>query len=180
VLNIHSHPVRILEWPRILYLIANRIPVIALIHQRTCAEDQQLSYVLPCPEDDPTPQLEGYYAQPMLLREHAEAALSRFREEYQVIFTEQALDELLGSGFLPAPAMAPLGPPHGWSYSPHQRNPDPLWYRYTYFWLDADPRPVEQVHWDVGVYRQYHPDPAFAAEVFRPPIVLPAASLGVV
>lgn len=178
VLNIHSHPVRILEWPRILYLIANRIPVIALIHESTCAEDLQLSYVLACPEDDPTPKLESYYAQPTLLREHAEAAFSRFREEKQVIFTEQALDELLGSAFLPAPAMAPLAPPHGWSYSPRQRSPDPLWYRYTYFWIDADPRPVEQVHWDVGVYRQCHPDPAFAAEVFRPPIVLPEQGCG--
>lgn len=171
-LNIHSHPVRILEWTRVLYLIANQIPVIALLHPSTYAEDDQLSYVLPCLEENPTPQLESYYATPELLVSHAQDAYIRISEVKQEHYTAQALDELLASGFAPSPSTLPVSVDHQWRFSQMQRSPDPLWYRYTYSWLEADPRPLQQVHWEVGVFRQYHPDPNFAAEVFRPPLSL--------
>jgi hypothetical protein len=178
VLNIHSHSVRILEWTRILYLIANRVPVIALLHESTLSDDDQLSYVLPCSEEDPTPQLQIYYANPQELEQHAETAYARFSQLNQKPYTEQALDQVFPEQFYPSlPPRSERTRDH-WSYCPQQRSPDPVWYRYTYPWLDADPRPLEQLHWNVGVYRQCHPDPQFAREIFKEPLQLGPAAQG--
>lgn len=169
VLNLHSQPARLLEWPRILWLVANGIPCIALLHPQTLAEDQQCSYLLAAEESDPTPELEAWFTAPQLLQAHAAEARDRFRsQEPQGLFTAALLDEALASGFQPATA-----PPQdcGWIRCSHQRNPDPLWYLHTYPCSSLDPRSLNDFHHQEGSFRQYHPDAAFRTH-FRPPLPL--------
>lgn len=169
VVNIHSHPARILEWPRILFLIANRIPCVALLHASTIADDDQLSYVLPADEQCPTQALEAWFSQPEALRAHALAMQERFREEVpQSPIVEALLDQTLSHGF--AASELPLKSPR-WRVSPLQCDPDPSWYRHTHPWIALDPRSLVDYHWEVGAARQYHPNPGFA-EHFRRPLVL--------
>ena len=59
VLNIHSSPIRILEWVRIIMLLANAIPCLALLAPETRSDDDQLSYLLPASEAAPTAELEA-------------------------------------------------------------------------------------------------------------------------
>lgn len=169
VLNLHSQPVRLLEWPRIVWLVANAIPCIALLHPQTQAEDQQCSYLLAAEERDPTAELEAWFHAPQLLEAHARQAQQRFRDqEPQLAYTEALLDAALASGFQPA-AAAVEDP--GWIRCTFQRDPDPLWYQHTYQFRSLDPRTLRDFHHQEGCFRQYHPDPAFHA-CFRPPLRL--------
>lgn len=168
VLNLHAHPARLLEWPRILHLVANAIPCIALLHPETVAEDNQLSYVLPSDEGSPTADLERWFEVPEQLSTHAQLARERFRdEEPQHLFTASLLDQSFASGFVPA-----FGPvkKSGWVPCPVQRDPDPLWYVHTYYWI-CDPRSVVDFHRQEGMLRQLHPDPSFI-QAFRSPLQL--------
>lgn len=174
VVNIHSHPVRILEWPRILQLVANGVPCICLLHSCTKAEDEQLSYVLSCDEADPMPGLESWFASSQALRQHAALCRERFRaNEHQAHFTEQLLDHSFGAGFIPL-----INPPKilSWSVADSQQDPDPLWYQNVYPWTYDDPRGTAEFHRQEGVFRQYHPNPEFAA-CFRRPIAFDQYSL---
>ncbi len=163
-LNLHSHPTRILEWPRILHLVANRIPCIALLHPHTQAEEGQLELVLPVEEDNPTPGLEELYGQPELLERHAASARERFRLQPQAPSTAEALDRTYpppvspgGGGGLPPTRPSP--PP--WPATGRDEPVDALWYRHTYQWTYSDPRGIEAFHREEGCYRQYHPHPFF-------------------
>lgn len=173
VLNVHSHSVRLLEWPRILTLVANGIPCIALLHPQTVAEDRQLGYVLAADEAEPTPDLEDWFCSPDVLVAHASTVRERLiEEEPQVAFTRQLLDEALACGFVPAPGPAP---DPGWKRCADQRDPDVQWYQHVYHFSSFDPRSLVDYHRQEGVFRQYHPDPGFARH-FRPPIALPLDS----
>jgi len=169
-LNIHSHSSRILEWPRIIHLVANRIPCISLLHPNTFSEDRQLDYVLPCDEQDPTPQLEAYFAQPELLNQRADSAWDRFRLEDQRLFTQRALDQTYGSGALPSTS---LSLPR-WSAVGREEPVDVLWYLHTYQWTYSDPRGIETFHRQEGCFRQYHPSPSFI-QFFKKPLRLNAS-----
>jgi len=169
VLNLHAHSARLLEWPRILHLVANGVPCIALLHPETVAEDDQLSYVLPADEASPTTDLERWFQVPEQLRAHAEVARERFRDqEPQHLFTAALLDQSLASGFVPA--SGPIKKP-GWVRCSAQHDPDPLWYQHTYFWI-CDPRSVTDFHRQEGILRQFHPDSSFI-QAFRSPLYLP-------
>ena len=166
-LNIHSHSSRILEWPRIIHLVANRIPCIALLHPLTYAEDRQLDYVLACDEHDPTLDLESYFCQPELLDKHAETAWEGFRLEGQMLFTEKALDLTFPSDSLPP---THVSRPH-WSAVGREDPVDARWYLHTYQWTYSDPRGIEAFHRQEGCFRQYHPNPSFFLS-FRQPVSL--------
>lgn len=169
VVNIHSHAARILEWPRILFLIANRIPCLALLHERTSAEDDQLSYLLAVDEQCPTPELEAWFSVPEVLRAHAITMQERFRAEVpQAPLLQALLDETLAQGF--AASLLPLRDP-GWRVCSVQSDPDPWWYRLTYPWVSLDPRGLVDYHREIGAARQYHPDQSFA-DHFRRPLAL--------
>ncbi|MFN9692985.1 MAG: rhamnan synthesis F family protein [Synechococcaceae cyanobacterium] len=168
VLNLHSQPCRVLEWVRMLPLLANAIPCIALVHPESRSDDDQLSYVLTVSEQDPTAELEELYASVDQLQDHADAMQQRFREqESQVEFTQAALDATFQIGFVPA-----TGPERqpAWCDSPARRAPDPLWYQHTYTWI-SDPRRISEFHLQEGWQRQYHPDEHFADE-FQAPVWL--------
>ena len=169
VLNLHAHSARLLEWPRILHLVANAVPCIALLHPETVAEDNQLSYVVPSDEASPTADLERWFQVPEQLRAHAEVARERFRDqEPQHLFTAALLDQSFASGFVPA--SGPVKKP-GWVPCPLQHDPDPLWYQHTYYWI-CDPRSMVDFHRQEGMLRQFHPDPSFI-QAFRSPLQLP-------
>jgi hypothetical protein len=170
VLNLHSHPARLLEWPRIFPLIANAVPCIALLHPQTISEDNQTSYLLSAAEALPTPDLEHWFQQPEQLRLHALEARERFREhESQIPYTTALLDETLASGFVPAPG--PMQTPD-WIPCPAQRDPDVLWYQQTYPQIGSgDPRSVMDFHREEGALLQLHPDRSFVSE-FRSPLYL--------
>lgn len=172
VINIHSAPVRILEWVRLLPLLANAVPCLALLSPESCWDDDQAAYLLSVPEDDPTPALESFYASPQLLATHAASMQQRFEEkEDQIAFTQDVLDRSLSSGFVPAsgPQVAPA-----WRVPSCLRDPDELWYRHTYYWI-GDPRTVAEYHRQEGCFRQYHPDANFR-HVLRDPLVLTGRS----
>ncbi len=171
-LNIHSHSSRILEWPRIIHLVANRIPCISLLHPSTFVEDRQLDYVLPCDEEDPTSQLETYFGQPELLNQHADAAWERFRLEDQALFTQQALDQTYGSEALP-PTSRSLP---RWSPVGRDDPVDARWYLHTYQWTYSDPRDCSTFHHQEGCFRQYHPNPSFF-HCFKKPLSLRASEI---
>jgi len=169
VLNLHAHSARLLEWPRILHLVANAVPCIALLHPLTVAEDDQLSYVLSVDEASPTVDLQRWFQVPEQLRAHAEVSRERFRDqEDQHLFTAELLDQSFSSGF--EPASGPIHSP-GWVTCSAQRDPDPLWYQHTYSWI-CDPRSLSDFHQQEGMFRQFHPDPLFIHE-FRKPLQLP-------
>jgi len=175
VLNLHAHTARLLEWPRILHLVANAVPCIALLHPLTVAEDDQLSYVLSVDEASPTVDLQRWFQVPEQLRAHAEVSRERFRDqEDQHLFTAELLDQSFSSGF--EPASGPIHSP-GWVTCSAQRDPDPLWYQHTYKCWSADPRSIADFHQQEGHFRQYHPDPLFF-QSFRPPLILPQVSGG--
>jgi hypothetical protein len=168
VLNLHSQPCRVLEWVRMLPLLANAIPCIALLHPESRSDDAQLSYLLTVSEQDPTAELENLYASVNHLQAHAQAVQQRFREhEPQIAFTEAALDATFHSGFVPA-----IGPERkpAWCDSPARREPDRLWYQHVYNWI-SDPRRISEFHLQEGWQRQYHPDARFAEE-FQAPVWL--------
>ena len=168
VLNLHSQPCRVLEWVRMLPLLANAIPCIALVHPESRSDDAQLSYLLTVSEQDPTCELEDLYESVDLLQDHAQTMQHRFREqEPQTAFTEAALDATFHSGFVPA-----IGPERkpAWCDSPARREPDRLWYQHVYNWI-SDPRRISEFHLQEGWQRQYHPDARFAEE-FQPPLWL--------
>jgi hypothetical protein len=174
-LNLHAHPSRILEWPRILHLLANRIPCIALLHPDTQAEDGQLDLVLGVEESNPTPGLEELFGQPELLERHAASAWERFSLQAQAPFTAEALDHTYttesssgSAGELPPTWLSP--PP--WPATGRDEPVEARWYLHTYQWTYSDPRSTEAFHREEGCYRQYHPHPAFAARVLKAPIHL--------
>lgn len=173
-LNIHSHASRILEWPRIIHLVANRVPCIALLHSDTYVEDSQLDYVLACDETDPTPQLEAFYGQPELLNQHADAAWERFRLEDQALFTQQALDQTYGSA--PLPPSSPSRP--AWAAVGRDDPVDVKWYLHKYQWTYSDPRDATTYHRQEGCFRQYHPSPSFI-HAFKQPLSLKACDSAV-
>lgn len=175
VLNLHAHASRLLEWPRILHLVANAVPCIALLHPLTVAEDDQLSYVLPIDELNPTQELEHLYQSTDRLRVHANEMCERFQEHaLQTAFTSSLLDQSIASGFVPARGSCK---DHDWKTCSHQRDPDLLWYLHTYNYLSADPRSIVDYHRQEGQFRQYHPDPLFY-QSFRPPLIIPQVSGG--
>jgi hypothetical protein len=174
VLNLHSQPCRVLEWVRMLPLLANAIPCIALVHPESRSDDDQLSYLLTVSEQDPTDALEDLYESVDRLRDHAQTMQQRFREyEPQLAFTQAVLDATFDSGFVPA-----IGPERklAWCDSPARREPDRLWYQHVYNWI-SDPRSVSEFHLQEGWQRQYHPDARFADE-FQTPLWLEEDSPG--
>ena len=174
VLNLHSQPCRVLEWVRMLPLLANAVPCIALVHPDSRCDDNQLSYLLTVSEQDPTDELEDLYGSIDRLQDHAQTSQQRFREhEPQLAFTEAALDATFHSGFVPA-----IGPERKppWCDSPARREPDRLWYQHIYNWI-SDPRRISEFHLQEGWQRQYHPDARFAEE-FQAPVWLEDGSQG--
>lgn len=174
VLNIHSSEARILEWVRILPLLANAIPCIALTTSGTRWDDDQLSYLLTLPEEDPTAGLEHLYGSVAELDRHALEMCERFSDmEDQLGFTREALDASLSSGFVPHPG--PVEDP-GWVECQAQHDPDPLWYLHAHCWL-SDPRTPAEFHHAEGRFRQYHPDPEFYRN-FRTPLRIADSASG--
>lgn len=172
VLNIHSTKARILEWVRIVPLLANAVPCLALLSPESRWDDDQVSYLLSVPEDDPTPALQSYYESPHSLAEHASLMQQRLiQEEDQVSFTQDVLDRALSSGFVPSPGPQNSPP---WRIPSAFRNPDEQWYRHTYYWV-CDPRTPAEFHLQEGCFRQYHPDDSFKNS-FKPPLALPGST----
>ncbi|MFM7313073.1 MAG: rhamnan synthesis F family protein, partial [Cyanobium sp.] len=170
-LNMHSQESRILEWPRLIHLIANRVPCIALLHPLTRSEDEQLSYLLPCPEQGAITRLERYFDQPDQLEEHADQAWQRFRQERQADYIESTLDCSISKAELAAskPASYP------WRATIKAAPIDPIWYSNVYPSIESDPRDIETYHQQEGCFRQYHPSAAAVQNgFFRPPLCLPA------
>jgi hypothetical protein len=173
-LNIHSQESRILEWPRILYLLANRVPCIALIHPQTYWEDQQLSYVRRVDEESPVAALEEFMADTALLDSFAKEASERFQaHEEQTTFTAAALDSALGSRFVPAREEIANSTDAGpeLNSTGNESTVDVHWYRHMYPWVDSDPRGIEEFHRLEGVFRQNHPNRDFYKS-FREPLLL--------
>lgn len=168
-LNFHSQTSRILEWPRLLPLLANKVPCIALLHAQTIAEDGQLNYVLPASESDPTSALEAYFSAPELLDRHAEECWVRFRDERQAEFTQAALDCGVSSHELSMSSAAC----YPWKPVEFPWRIDPQWYANVYPWIANDPRDIETYHAQEGRFRQYHPSPP-TADRFRQPLRLSA------
>ena len=169
-LNFHSQSSRILEWPRLIHLIANRVPCIALLHPQTVHEDGQLSYLLPCSEAMANAQLEAYFAEPEALQSHALLALERFRCERQADYTAATLDQSLAAGWMPARSAAS----YSWKAAGQDEEVDERWYADVYPWVYHDPRDCALFHRQEGRYRQYHPrQPPLSC--FRAPILLPSA-----
>lgn len=167
-INLHSTPRRILEWPRIVTLLANAIPCIALVHPLSRCDDDQLSYLLTADEQDPNAELEALFASADRLQSHALAMQSRFAEsEPQAAFTASTLDATWASPFAPA-SLPPPG--RAWTQPAASARPDLQWYVHQYCWV-ADPRPPEDFHLEEGCFRQYHPDPSFQRQ-FRSPLQL--------
>jgi hypothetical protein len=180
-LNLHAHHSRILEWPRVLHLVANRIPCIALLHPETQAEDGQLELLLPVEEGNPTPGLEELFGQPELLEGHAASAWERFRLQVQAPFTAEALDHTYTteSSSGTAGELPPTWPsPPPWPATGCDEPVDAPWYRHTYRWTYSDPRTTETFHREEGCYRQYHPHPDFAARALKAPIHLEPEPFG--
>ncbi len=176
-LNLHSRSSRILEWPRLLFLVANRIPSVSLIHPQTIYDDIQIDYTYTCREDHAAEDLETLSGEFGTLSQFAQGAYARFREEKQINYTQAALENLFPDSSLPAPS------PQQQPLRPAATAPKPLderWYRLAYPWVDWDPRTIQDFHSCVGEYRQYHPNPSFRSQ-FKQPILLPhlldAASL---
>ncbi len=173
-LNIHSQESRVLEWPRILYLLANRVPCIALIHPQTYWEDQQISYVRRVDEESPVAALEEIVADTDLLASFAGEASERFQvNEDQATFTAVTLDCSLGSRFAPACEEAANSIDAGPDINLAGKAPivDVRWYRHMYPWVDSDPRGIEEFHRFEGVLRQHHPNRDFY-KLFRKPLQL--------
>lgn len=175
-LNLHSQEARVLEWPRILYLLANRVPCIALIHPKTYWEDQQLSYLRCVDEDAPVPAIEAILTDPDALQHSAEEASERFKEqERQCEFTAAALEHSFGSEFIPAEDQAAPSTHELSDATPSADSPevDVRWYRHIYPAVDEDPRGIVDYHREEGLWRQYHPNPDFHLR-FREPLRFPS------
>jgi len=170
-LNLHAHPSRILEWPRVLHLVANRIPCIALLHPDTQAEDGQLELLLPVEEGNPTPGLEELFGQPELLERHAASAWERFSLQAQAPFTAEALDHTytMESSSGSAGELSPTRPsPPIWPVTWRDEPVDARWYLHTYPWIYSDPRSAEAFHREEGCYRQYFPNPSLGKALKAP------------
>jgi hypothetical protein len=167
-LNLHSRQSRILEWPRLLFLVANRIPSVSLIHPDTIYDDSQIEYTYQCRESHAVEDLEVLVDNFSALSQFAEDVYARFREEEQTHYTETAFSSLFPEAS--PSAQTQQNRQHKRAASRPQEL-DERWYRLAYPWVDWDPRTIQDYHECIGRYKQYHPNPSYHTQ-FKKPISL--------
>ena len=175
-LNMHSNHRRQLEWPRIIHLIANRVPCISLVHEETIAEGNQLDCVIKCSEYKPFESLSQLYLEPYFLASKAERSYDLFRADEQKIITQEVLAQTYSSDFYPSlRSQVPKKSFSDVNQSDHC-SVDSNWYLSNYPWVYSDPRGISLYHKAVGSFRQYHPSPAFMERFKRPVDLRPVDS----
>jgi hypothetical protein len=157
-------PNQVLEWPRLIFLVANKMPNVSLVHPETRWDDDQLSYTYRCSEANAAQELRPLVDASESLTHFAEDAYARLRHCDQLPFTEQAFDALLPGEFVASP---PPSRPITTQVAPTP-DLDARWYRLTYGEIDNDPRTIQDFHAQVGRHRQYHPNRLFHTRFKRP------------
>lgn len=168
-LNLHSSSARILEWPRLVFLVANKMPTASLVHPETRCDDDQLSYIYRCSEADASMELAILINASERLKVFAEDSYERLRESEQLPFTEQAFDALFPGELQGSSALPIIKKTSEMTSTPDL---DERWYRLTYGESDSDPRTIKDFHLQVGIHRQYHPNRLFHTK-FKRPLLLP-------
>jgi len=168
-LLIHSQSTRLLEWPRLNYLLHKKIPGIFLRHELSSCEPYQEGFAWEIDEFHCVQQLLTIQSDPEILQEFTLQACDKFSELDQVSFTQEILDQsLLRDSFHPLVASDPQLH-HAGKSQDSEENIDSNWYLTCYSHVEADPRPIALFHKEEGRYRQYHPNPNYY-KVFRSPL----------
>jgi hypothetical protein len=178
VLNIHSQQSRILEWTRILYCVANRVPCMSSFHPDSIWDGDQDSFVLRFDETAPGATLAPLISDASQLVKSAEASYERLIQRPQVCYTEYALDMLL-SGCHYGSSKSTVDEtvvPSSSRVLHDMHDIDVDWYQRHYAFAEADPRSLANYHLEVGVERQYHPNPMSLLS-FKPPIDISLATI---
>lgn len=165
IIHLHTSIPRIVDWPAILFAVANRIPSLVLKHPDSVFEDNQHDFAKIFSEETPVEVLAQLLASSSDLSDYAEDAYTRICDEKQNGFTEQCLDCLFPQFSFPTQV---LQPQPTWPVMVSSGPLDENWYRLVYGWVDVDPRPIADYHALEGQFKQLHPNPQFARSYRRP------------